>query len=476
MVFSSLVFLFLFLPITLLVYYLSPRQTRNAILLGFSLLFYAWGEVEYILVLLSSITSNYFLGRLLDKAETNRKLIFGLIVTFNLGLIVWFKYMGFIAGNLSGLAGMTMPESLANIHLPLGISFFTFQSLSYQYDLYRKEIQVEKNFINLGLYVAMFSQLVAGPIVRYVDVHRQIRKRTVNAANFRLGIQRFITGLAKKVLIANSFGAFVAEIRLIPTDDMSSSVAIAMVVAYAFQIFFDFSGYSDMAIGLGKMFGFTFLENFNYPYIARSIREFWRRWHISLSTWFRDYLYIPLGGSRKGNTRTYFNLILVFFLTGLWHGAQWNFIAWGLFHGFFLIVERLISLKSDKLHVKVLSHAYTLLVVLAGWVFFMTDSVQESFLLFARIADIQHFTNPEFPLCMILSNEMVLLFVVATLISMPIFFNFRYLTKKIYKKYHFAYIRETIRTTKLALYMALLIISISYLAAGTFNPFIYFRF
>ena len=350
MVFSSTIFLFFFLPLTLLAYFVVGPRGRNLILLAASLLFYAWGETVYLLVMLFSIAANYLFGLLIDRARERGSrggTAFALAVATNLGLLGFFKYANFFVDNLNqvlpvlGLA----PMDIGRVHLPIGISFFTFQALSYIIDLYRNETAVQRSLLNFALYKALFPQLIAGPIVRYRDVAREIEQRTVSLDDFASGVQRFIIGLGKKVLIANVMGRAADTIFATPAETLPATLAWTGSIAFMLQIYFDFSGYSDMAIGLGRMFGFHFLENFNYPYIARSVREFWRRWHISLSTWFRDYLYIPLGGNRHGPVRTGANLLLVFLLCGLWHGASWTFLIWGVYHGIFLVLERVPAVR-----------------------------------------------------------------------------------------------------------------------------------
>ena len=334
-------FIFIFLPVVLAAYYLLRPAYRNTVLLMASLFFYAWGEPRYLLIMLFTITINYCGAMLIDTYRSRAKLILCLSILANLGILVYFKYTNFIFENINAL----FRGNLEFIHviMPIGISFYTFQAMSYLVDVYRKDCSVQKNFYDLMLYIVLFPQMIAGPIVKYHDVEQQIKSRETTLEDFSAGLRRFIVGLAKKVLIANSMGAVVERIFTSDTATFSTPIAWLGAVAYTFQLYYDFSGYSDMAIGLGRMFGFRFLENFNYPYISSSITEFWRRWHISLSTWFKEYLYIPLGGNRCGNVRTYFNLFVVFVATGVWHGASWNFVLWGLWHGFFIILERFFS-------------------------------------------------------------------------------------------------------------------------------------
>jgi alginate O-acetyltransferase complex protein AlgI len=372
LVFSSPIFLFAFLPIVLLVYYLTPKVFKNISLLIASLLFYAWGEVFYIAVMIMSIISNYFIGILIsnsqqqDKPTCTPKFYLAIGIVINVGLLISFKYANFITDNFNIILEEFHISAidLQVIHLPLGISFFTSQAISYIVDVYKKEFKAQSNIYNLALYISLFPQLIAGPIVRYHDVAKQITGREHSLELFANGAARFIIGLSKKMLIANPLGEVADNIFILSGNDLTMPLAWIGVVAYSLQIYFDFSGYSDMAIGLGRMFGFKFLENFNYPYISKSLREFWRRWHISLSTWFRDYIYIPLGGNRVSTVRVYMNLFIVFLLTGVWHGASWNFVAWGLFHGIFLAAEHAGFSKILSKIWRALQHLYLIFIVL----------------------------------------------------------------------------------------------------------------
>jgi len=380
-VFSSPIFLFYFVPLTLLLYFIAPRHFKNHLLLAASLLFYAWGEPYAVFLMLLSIGGNYLLGRMVSAGMQNERktLVRGVLtsaVILNIGLLVIYKYSGFLVENLNLLLRSDLP--VPNIPLPIGISFFTFQALSYVIDIYRGEGLVQKNIFSLALYISCFPQLIAGPIVRYRDMDEQIRHREVDYNQIRRGVGRFIIGLAKKVMIANVAGEVADQIFNVPAENWTPGMAWLAMGSYSLQIYFDFSGYSDMAIGLGRMFGFEFLENFRYPYIAQSIREFWRRWHISLSTWFRDYVYIPLGGSRVGGFRLYLNQLIVFFLCGLWHGASWNFAIWGLWHGAFLVMERMgLGPRLDRAW-RPVRHVYTLAVVMFGWVFFRAETLSDA--------------------------------------------------------------------------------------------------
>ena len=371
MVFSSLTFLFAYLPIVLAVYYLVPMRWRNLVLLLFSLFFYGWGEPVYILVMIFSILMNWIFGNFISRyRDSDRKkakhFLVGCIVV-NLALLGFFKYWDFFASNLNHL-GLSLP--ILRLSLPIGISFYTFQTMSYPIDLYRKQTDPQKSLVSFGAYVCMFPQLIAGPIVRYVDVAEQLDHRTLSRQSFYDGTRRFIVGLCKKVLLANNAGQVFETISHLPVCERSVLTAWLGIILYAFQIYFDFSGYSDMAIGLGKMLGFDFPENFNYPYISDSITEFWRRWHMTLSFWFRDYVYIPLGGNRHGLKRQLINIMIVWLLTGFWHGASWNFVLWGVYYGVILIMEKLFLLKWLKKSPGWVRHVYTIFVFLIGWVLF----------------------------------------------------------------------------------------------------------
>lgn len=376
MVFSSSVFLFVFLPVLLFAYYVSPKKLKNYVLLGASIVFYAWGEPKNVFLMILSIIVNYIIGLLVEKTNLANKLklkkaLMVIAIIYNLAMLFAFKYLNFAVNivNMVFRGNIT----IAQIALPIGISFYTFQILSYVIDVYRGEVKAQKNFFHLALYVSLFPQLIAGPIVRYSDVEKQIVDREVNLEKLRIGVVRFCAGFAKKVIIADRLSVLV-DIVFAGSNPSIFNNWVG-IIAYSLQIFFDFSGYSDMAIGLGKMLGFDFLENFDYPYISESVQEFWRRWHISLGSWFRDYLYIPLGGNRKGEVRTYINLIIVFFMTGLWHGASFNFIVWGLFYAVFQVIERLGFNKVLKKLPKAFRHIYALAVIVFGWIFFRADNL-----------------------------------------------------------------------------------------------------
>ena len=477
MLFSSLTFIVCFLPLTLLVYYYCPTvQTKNAALLAASLVFYGWGEPAYILIMLVSILLNYRVGLCLGgAAQTHsvrgRMLAAGVLV--NVLLLFYFKYFVFSERVINKILRIAQFPQLQlpilNIALPLGISFYTFQSISYLVDVYKNPALVQKNLVRLGLYISFFPQLIAGPIVRYHDINEQICERAHWGNSFAQGIARFIGGLAKKVLLANTMAAAADTIFALPPDSLPFYYLALGIVCYTFQIYYDFSGYSDMAIGLGKMFGFTLLENFNYPYAAKSITEFWRRWHISLSSWFRDYLYIPLGGNRKGKARRNINLFIVFFVTGLWHGAEVNFVVWGLGHGLLLFIEKIlgkrISLRIKKTRIKnVLGHVYTLLSVVLLWVFFRLGRTASLRFLRGLFTPGQGQENAVFLVKSMLDGQFAVCFAAAALAAFPW-----------WKRLPIADAGRFVPLRYCAL-IVLLVLSICSLASNAYNPFIYFRF
>ena len=379
MVFSSILFMFLYLPVVLALYYLVPVRWRNLCLFIVNLVFYGWGEPVYILLMMFSITVNFFAGRLIDRHRANDRKARGILlanVVINLALLMFFKYFDLFAGTLSRIPGVNIPT--LGLELPIGISFYTFQTMSYPIDVYRGDADVQKNYNSFGTCVALFPQLIAGPIVRYKDVASQLDFRAGSAEQFASGVRRFLVGLAKKVLIANNIGLLWDTFSAMPKSELTVLGAWMGIIAFSLQIYFDFSGYSDMAIGLGRMLGFECLENFDYPYISQSVTEFWRRWHISLGTWFRDYVYIPLGGNRKGLPRQFLNILIVWALTGFWHGANWTFLLWGLYYAVFLMLEKAFLLKwLDKIP-RFVRHIYAVLVAVCGWVLFQLDSVGEA--------------------------------------------------------------------------------------------------
>ncbi|MFA7172426.1 MAG: MBOAT family O-acyltransferase [Kiritimatiellia bacterium] len=502
MVFSSIIFLFLFLPITLLVYHLLflPvslkhkaatiwRHLANLFLLSSSLIFYFWGEVWLVWIILASTFIDFFCGLMIsgafhkgriEKLEKNQPRTTlqktGLLISLvsNLAFLFFFKYFNFGVDSFNALA----PEAwrlhdVIRVTLPLGISFYTFQSMSYTIDVYRGHVKATRNIIDFSAFVTLFPQLVAGPIVRYQTIADQLVHRTITLASFSSGVQRFILGLAKKVLIANTVARTADWVFSLSEDQLTTPLAWAGILCYTLQIYFDFSGYSDMAIGLGRMLGFNFLENFNYPYISRSIQEFWSRWHISLSTWFRDYLYIPLGGNQRGNTRTYINLLLVFFLCGLWHGASWTFVVWGLYHGLFLIIERAGFKKTLNRIPSVFSHVYTLLVVMGGWVFFACDDFGQSLYFFRTLAGLNHAVTAVYYqeyFCL----DVQIAIVWGIFFSTPLLQLISYGNQKAIDK--IGAISHVTALLQVVGLFSLLVFSAMFLSSGTFNPFIYFRF
>jgi alginate O-acetyltransferase complex protein AlgI len=483
MVFSSSIFLFVFLPIALLLYYVSPKHLKNTTLLSLSILFYAWGEVFYLGVMILSIVSNYFFGILIHNSQKEThcnnlsKIYLAVGVGVNIALLVSFKYANFIADNINMILSLLGASSvnLEPVHLPLGISFFTFQAISYVVDVYRKEVLYQKNIFDLALYISLFPQLIAGPIVRYHDVWQQISNRSHSLDLFASGVQRFIFGLSKKMLIANPLGEVADNIFVLTGNDLTMPLAWVGILAYTLQIFFDFSGYSDMAIGLGRMFGFRFNENFNYPYISISLREFWRRWHISLSTWFRDYVYISLGGNRVSTFRVYFNLLIVFVLTGFWHGASWNFLTWGLFHGVFLAIEHAGFSNVLKKIYKPIQHLYLLSVVIIGWVFFRTDTLPLATAYLHAMFDISNFRTTYYQIAQVLSYEAVYVFVIGVIIAMPVYPFIRKIIINVVQQ-DLTKIAVFIYMPRLTILSSLLLLSFLKVASSSYNPFIYFRF
>ncbi|GMR18502.1 MAG: MBOAT family protein [Gammaproteobacteria bacterium] len=484
MLFSYPTFLFGFLPIILTLYFLSPWKAKNAILLTASLFFYAWGESFYVLVMIISILSNHAfgvrIGRLsseLTNESKKRKILLAYGVAVNLLLLGWFKYANFLFENINVALNWidVAPIIIKEVHLPLGISFFTFQAISYLVDVYRNVTPAQPSRYKLGLYISLFPQLIAGPIVRYHDVAGQIEKRTHSIELFSSGVQRFVFGLAKKMLIANPLGLVADSVFAQSASDLSSPVAWLGIISYSLQIYFDFSGYSDMAIGLGRMFGFRFLENFNYPYISKSIQEFWTRWHISLSTWFRDYLYFPLGGSRVSPARTYINLIIVFFLCGFWHGASWNFIVWGLIHGFFLIVERAWIGKHLAKAWAPLRYFYAVFVVTIAWVFFRADTLPDALAYLSVMFGLSGETANIYSVSYMMTNEALVALIFGVVFATPLY---PYITRKLSQQKYSNTISAISRQVipKIALVSLLLMLSLSSVATSTYNPFIYFRF
>ncbi|OMC65278.1 transcriptional regulator [Paenibacillus odorifer] len=461
MVFSSLLFLFLFLPAVLALYYVSPWRIKNLILFLSSLVFYAWGEPVYIVIMLLSTITDYSFGLLLSRPKltaVQRKWIVVSSVIINLGLLSYFKYADFLIQNINGLLGTHIP--LTDLPLPIGISFYTFQSMSYIIDVYRGTTKAQRNWIDFGTFVALFPQLVAGPIVQYNTIAGQLRERSVDIPMFAEGVRRFIIGLAKKVLLANNIGMLWHTISSSNLDSLPAFTAWLGIIAFAFQIYFDFSGYSDMAIGLGLMFGFRFNENFNKPYISQSITDFWRRWHISLSSWFRDYVYIPLGGNHRGLSVQVRNILIVWLLTGIWHGASWNFLLWGLYFGVILIFEKWWGLTLLSRLPRWTRHLYAVVLILIGWVLFAFEELP---LVIGYLQAMLGFNGQ--PLwnntTLYFTYTNAILLVVLTFASTPV---------KLSKR------MDSRSVPALVWYGVLFFLSVAYLVDATFNPFLYFRF
>lgn len=463
MIFSSIPFLFFFFPLFILLYFTLPFKYKNYILLLFSLIFYAWGEPIYILLMIFSSIVDFINGKNIEKYkdDNKKKKIFLIIsIIINISLLGFFKYADFFIKVINNILYLDIP--LLNLGLPIGISFFTFQTMSYSIDVYRGDVKAEKDFLTFMTYVCMFPQLIAGPIVRYETVSSELHKRDINFKKFADGFTRFLRGLFKKVLIANNIGLLFTLITSSEVNDISIMTGVLAIVSYAFQIYFDFSGYSDMAIGMGNMCGFTFLENFNYPYISKSITEFWRRWHISLSSWFKDYVYIPLGGSRVNILKNIRNILVVWILTGFWHGASWNFIFWGLYYGILLLLEKFVLKKYiDKLP-DFVKHTYTIILVFIGWMIFAFDDSKYLFG-FIKALTSNKFVDSAF---LYYFKNYFLILVIATVFSLPVY-------PKVKEK-----MNNTIFTSLLSIsiYVILFIITLSYLVSDTYNPFLYFRF
>ncbi|HIZ19645.1 MAG TPA: MBOAT family protein [Firmicutes bacterium] len=474
MVFSSLLFLFYFLAAVLLVYFLLPKKLKNAWLLISSLFFYAWGEPVYVVIMILVIVADYVLGLLIEKRKDEGRiraarvtLIVGIVL--NLATLGFFKYANFLIGNLNAIPGVSIP--LLDLALPIGISFYTFQSMSYVIDVYRGDVRAQRNIISFGTYVALFPQLIAGPIVQYKTIDQQLNNRTESFDLFGDGVRRFITGLGKKVLLANTIGVIWSQVSAMDTAEVPVLTAWIGILAYTFQIYFDFSGYSDMAIGLGKMFGFHFLENFNYPYMSKSITEFWRRWHISLSTWFRDYVYIPLGGNRRGLPIQIRNILVVWLLTGIWHGASWNFVAWGLFFGVLLIAEKLFLLKWLEKAPGFVGRIYTMLMVILSWALFAFDSLSAGFSFIGAMFGAHGaglFDTRS--LYLLVTNGLLLLIGAIGCTDWP--------KRLVAKLENGALAKHSAISTACAgvVLLAISVLSVAYLVDASYNPFLYFRF
>ena len=473
MVFSSLLFLYRFLPAALILYFLCPAKLKNLLLFILSLIFYAWGEPVYVVLMLFSTLVDYIHGLLAAKFRregrlTAAKLTVASSAVINLSLLGFFKYAGFLVGNINSLLGLSL--TVSDLPLPIGISFYTFQTMSYTIDIYRGDAEPQRNIIDFGAYVALFPQLIAGPIVQYKTVAEQLRHRVHSFDGFALGVRRFVVGLGKKVLLANSAGLIWDSVSGGDLTGLPVLSAWIGILAFTFQIYFDFSGYSDMAIGLGHMLGFRFLENFDYPYMSKSVTEFWRRWHISLGTWFRDYVYIPLGGNRKGMAKQIRNIAIVWLLTGLWHGASWNFVLWGAFFGVLLIIEKLFLLKPLKAH-PALGHIYTLFAVVVSWVIFAIEDVSRIFSYIGAMFGAGGALADPTSIYLLGSNAILL--VILAIASTP------YPAKLI------AGVRDRLNSKQKQLcftvaesifFCAVILLSTAYLVDASYNPFLYFRF
>lgn len=472
MVFSSTMFLFVFLPVTLVGYYLIRKELRNYWLLLVSLVFFGWSQPNYLWIILVNIAVNYVSAVFINRLDKGRKLILISAICINLALLLYFKYFDFVIDSINNAFGSSF--ELMHIVLPIGISFFTFQGMSYVVDVYRKQVPAQKNLFKVALYITLFPQLIAGPIVRYKDVAAEINDRKTTLEDFSSGVERFIIGLGKKAIIANTMAACVDSIWRSGAGNIEWITAWAGSVAYTLQIFFDFSGYSDMAIGLGRMFGFHFVENFNLPYISKSVTEFWRRWHISLSTWFRDYVYIPLGGNRK---HVYVNLLIVFFLTGIWHGAAWTFIAWGGYNAVFLLIERLqrnrkkktATETKDRGIVIVIKTIVTLFVVNIGWVIFRAPTLQDAVRYIGNMFGLITPERIDFTVFWYADRWVVFCGLLGILFSSSLP---RKLKETIKKK-----CPETVfNTVKVILLLGIMYVAMIRIVSGTYNPFIYFQF
>lgn len=473
MVFSSIFFLFTFLPLSLLLYWMSPAKIKNFTLLAVSLFFYAWGEPVYVLLMIASILTNFVFGifiesELIKEKRAVLRALFISAVVFNILILGFFKYYGFLAENINALFNADIAYS--ELPLPIGISFYTFQVLSYVIDVYLGKVRLQRNPVSFALYVTMFPQLIAGPIVRYSDIESQLEQRNVSASKFGEGAQRFIQGLGKKVLLANSMGALWDITQAMDMTGISVFSAWLGIIAYTFQIYFDFSGYSDMAIGLGKMFGFEFMENFDHPYVSRSVTEFWRRWHISLGTWFREYVYIPLGGNRCSRIRQIRNIMAVWMLTGLWHGASWNFVVWGIYYGCLLLIEKMFLKKLIDNAPAIISHVYCMLAVIIGWVLFASRDIESAAAYLGVMSGASGNVLVDNAFIYYLKSNAVML-VISLLFSTGIF-------REIFEPEE---ISDKIRTrvshsAAVILHAFILFMSTAYLVTETYNPFLYFRF
>lgn len=467
MLFSSIIFIFYFLPVVLALYYLTPKRylnIRNIILLIASLIFYSWGEPVYVFLMIYSAFFNYFMALQIAKSKHHGgtgkgNMLFTLVV--NLFILCFFKYFGFLMDTINGILGTNLHYTA--LALPIGISFYTFQALSYIFDVYRDRVKPQYSLIKFALYLSLFPQLIAGPIVKYRDVAEQLEDRTTNLDKFGKGTVRFIFGLGKKVLLANNLGALHTAILALPDSQVSMVTYWIGMIAYTLQIYFDFSGYSDMAIDLGRMFGFEFMENFNYPYISRTITEFWRRWHISLSTWFREYLYFPLGGNRVKVPRHMLNLMIVWSLTGLWHGASWNFVMWGTYYGVLLIMEKYLYGRYLEKAPPWAQHVYAMLIVMIGWVFFFSSSLTAANHYLGVMFGAGAFPFANMTTLYLLRTNIILLLLSGIISTPEPLKQFENLSKKN-------------SPLSIVIMVTIFILSIAYLIYSSYNPFLYFRF
>lgn len=458
MVFSSILFIFRFLPIAMGIYFLTPKKLKNLSLLILSLIFYSWGEPRYFLLMIASIFVDYFISINIEKNNKNKKIkifLLAISIIFNVGILFFFKYINFFIENINSIFNMSLNN--VKITLPLGISFYTFQTMSYTIDVFLGKVKAEKNIINFGAFVCLFPQLIAGPIVKYIDISKELKNRDINLDEIQEGIRLFILGLGSKVLIANNIGSLWNEVETMGFNNISTILAWMGIIAFSLQIYFDFNGYSLMAIGLGKILGFNFPNNFNYPYESRSITEFWRRWHITLGQWFKQYVYIPLGGNRLGRARTYFNLFIVWFLTGFWHGASYNFILWGLYFFILICIEKNGLLNLLNKH-KLISHIYTIFFILVGWVLFAVIDLNQIINFFKKM----FIFNAGNEWIYYLRNYIITY-------TIAIIFSTSFL-KKIYNKFVKSNIVDTI------ILITIFLLSIAYLVDSSYNPFLYFRF
>ena len=458
MVFSSILFIFRFLPIAMGIYFLTPKKLKNLSLLILSLIFYSWGEPRYFLLMIASIFVDYFISINIEKNNKNKKikiLLLAISIIFNVGILFFFKYINFFIENINSIFNMSLNN--VKITLPLGISFYTFQTMSYTIDVFLGKVKAEKNIINFGAFVCLFPQLIAGPIVKYIDISKELKNRDINLDEIQEGLRLFILGLGSKVLIANNIGSLWNEVETMGFNNISTILAWMGIIAFSLQIYFDFNGYSLMAIGLGKILGFNFPNNFNYPYESRSITEFWRRWHITLGQWFKQYVYIPLGGNRLGRARTYFNLFIVWFLTGFWHGASYNFILWGLYFFILICIEKNGLLNLLNKH-KLISHIYTIFFILVGWVLFAVIDLNQIINFFKKM----FIFNAGNEWIYYLRNYIITY-------TIAIIFSTSFL-KKIYNKFVKNNIVDTI------ILITIFLLSIAYLVDSSYNPFLYFRF